>query len=402
MDQSTENIQPQSTVPTPAIAVAPGFAPLPPIGDLFRESFLLLQRRIMTMFLSLLLPLLALLGLAIALGLLTLVLYKTNQTAGVIFGIICGILVFVGYIYALLLMMPAQLVALRDAEEQTGVIENLKRSRLIIGSFFLVSLILQMVSLGGYILLVVPGIILTVRYGFAPTIMAFEGKKGRSALAQSKAYVMGRSWSVFWRDVLLALAFYVPYIAIQLGMGANKNKFTVIGVTILLVLLQIGYYFYVLAFKVTLYKQLKNTAPQASGEQYISGVTGWTIWGCIGGVLMIIIIFASVVLLALNSGRTKVRDAGRLADVRMMMPSLELYYLDHDTYPKSLQDLSPEYLKDIPQPRMPNDGKCTEQQNKYTYTQLKGGQDYKLDFCLGTKSDKYESGLHSASYAGLK
>src|SRR5437868_15191927 len=50
-------------------------------------------------------------------------------------------------------------------------------------------------------------------------------------------------------------------------------------------------------------------------------------------VIAIIGILAAVVLVSLNSARAKSRDARRLADVRQVMTSLELYYNDNGGYP---------------------------------------------------------------------
>jgi prepilin-type N-terminal cleavage/methylation domain-containing protein len=52
-------------------------------------------------------------------------------------------------------------------------------------------------------------------------------------------------------------------------------------------------------------------------------------------VIAIISILASVVLASLNTARAKARDARRLADVRSIAVSLELYYDTHGHYPCS-------------------------------------------------------------------
>ncbi len=52
-------------------------------------------------------------------------------------------------------------------------------------------------------------------------------------------------------------------------------------------------------------------------------------------VIAIIGLLASVVLLALNSARSKSRDAKRAADIRQIMTALELYFNDCGSYPSS-------------------------------------------------------------------
>ncbi|HVY72509.1 MAG TPA: type II secretion system protein [Candidatus Paceibacterota bacterium] len=50
-------------------------------------------------------------------------------------------------------------------------------------------------------------------------------------------------------------------------------------------------------------------------------------------VIAIIGVLASVVLVSLNSARSKARDARRLSDIHNMQAALELYYVDHGAYP---------------------------------------------------------------------
>jgi type II secretion system protein G len=52
-------------------------------------------------------------------------------------------------------------------------------------------------------------------------------------------------------------------------------------------------------------------------------------------VISIIGLLASVVLISLNSARTKARDTRRKADARQFQTALELYYNDNNQYPAS-------------------------------------------------------------------
>src|ERR1700733_3321455 len=85
-------------------------------------------------------------------------------------------------------------------------------------------------------------------------------------------------------------------------------------------------------------------------------------------VIAIIGILAAVVLVSLNSARAKSRDARRLADVRQVMTSLELYYNDNGGYPDATAGFVPDpagvstgsaystYLASFPTPPSPG---CT-------------------------------------------
>ena len=130
-------------------------------------------------------------------------------------------------------------------------------------------------------------------------------------------------------------------------------------------------------------------------------------------VIAIIGILAAVVLVSLNSARAKSRDARRLADVRQIQTSLELFYNDNNSYVKDavagiapdMTDGSPAYstyLAAWPTAPTPQDGTCTAAQNSYTYTAA--GDDpttYSVAFCLGAATGGYSAGVLTASPSGI-
>lgn len=125
-------------------------------------------------------------------------------------------------------------------------------------------------------------------------------------------------------------------------------------------------------------------------------------------VIAIIGLLASVVLLALNSARSKSRDAKRLADVRQMVSALELFYNDANGYPASTASLTASsYIGALPTVPSPADGGCAAASNAYTYAgsgTVAGNlyPSYTLAFCLGASTGGLSSGVHTASPAGIQ
>ncbi|OGE74058.1 MAG: hypothetical protein A3I07_01240 [Candidatus Doudnabacteria bacterium RIFCSPLOWO2_02_FULL_42_9] len=132
----------------------------------------------------------------------------------------------------------------------------------------------------------------------------------------------------------------------------------------------------------------------------------------------IIGILAAVVLVNLNSARQKSRDARRLADIRQIITALEIFYNDNSGYPDTPipatpSDTGPDpangspawstFLGTWPNAPVPPDGApvCDGTNNLYTYSQVGGGQDYALTFCLGAAVDQYPAGVRTASGAGI-
>lgn len=149
-------------------------------------------------------------------------------------------------------------------------------------------------------------------------------------------------------------------------------------------------------------------------------------------VIAIIGVLASVVLVSLNSARSKSRDAKRVADVRQMQTALELYYNDCNGYPAGLglvlsgQALysgtvsggtcsgggfgsapsGTTYLQAAPTAPLPVDNAsgaaCTSATNSYTYSQLSSGSDYTVAFCLGQATGGLSAGVRTAQSGGIK
>jgi type II secretion system protein G len=100
-------------------------------------------------------------------------------------------------------------------------------------------------------------------------------------------------------------------------------------------------------------------------------------------VVAIIGLLSSVVLISLNTARSKARDAKRLADVRQVATALETYYNDNGKYPEAAANpttaaaahtylggtLTPAtpafstYMTVVPQAPTPADGACTSTNN---------------------------------------
>lgn len=130
-------------------------------------------------------------------------------------------------------------------------------------------------------------------------------------------------------------------------------------------------------------------------------------------VISIIGLLASVVLVSLNSARSKARDAKRVADVKQLATALTMYFNDCSGYPltanfnSALVSSTPKYVSVIPSAPLPADNGCGTG-NTYTYantgttytspstaTACTVGQvasGYTLTFCLGANTGSFVDG----------
>ena len=65
-------------------------------------------------------------------------------------------------------------------------------------------------------------------------------------------------------------------------------------------------------------------------------------------VVAIIGVMAAMVIANLASANKKSRDSRRKADLASFRTALELYYDDNTSYPDTLEELTPTYIKEIP------------------------------------------------------
>ncbi len=131
-----------------------------------------------------------------------------------------------------------------------------------------------------------------------------------------------------------------------------------------------------------------------------AGQNGFILPG-VEGLIMIGGLMISVTLLSLNSARMKSRDAKRMADTRQIAAALELYYNDLQTYPRSLNELAPNYIGVIPTAPKPQDGTCSAEQNEYKYIKISKDK-YEFTFCLGANTSGYQAGQRILSQSGIK
>lgn len=61
---------------------------------------------------------------------------------------------------------------------------------------------------GGFILLIIPGIIFAIWFIFSNMVVVSEGLRGTAALKESKKYVTGNWWAIFIRMLLLGFSIY--------------------------------------------------------------------------------------------------------------------------------------------------------------------------------------------------
>ncbi|RQW82565.1 MAG: hypothetical protein EHM79_18070 [Geobacter sp.] len=165
------------------------------IGELFRQSWQLYQKRFVTLILLYLLTMLAvIIPTALAVGLafvMTLiaggVAFFVTVSLGILVGVACSLWCYSGFLCAVV----DDTLRLEDA---------LTRGKELLLPLAWIFLLTAFIVTGGYFLLIIPGVIFTVWFFFAQFIVPGENVRGMEALLKGREYVRGH-----WLDVALRL-----------------------------------------------------------------------------------------------------------------------------------------------------------------------------------------------------
>jgi len=137
-----------------------------------------------------------------------------------------------------------------------------KQAKKMIIPLFLTSVLRDCFTLFWLLLLVIPGIIYSIRTIFFEVIIACEGKEYREALTHSKKVVKGHSWKVFWYMLGIGMTIFIPAMTIILGVEIALQQ-VMNGVLMpISAILQSGVYSIATVVQVlatiTLYKEIKK------------------------------------------------------------------------------------------------------------------------------------------------
>ena len=113
----------------------------------------------------------------------------------------------------------ATIIAIRDRESDISPKEAFRQAIGMIFAYWWVYFLVMLAVIGGFILLIVPGIIFGIWYSFTGYTLVMEGKKGTEALAASKAYVKGRTGQVVYKFLFIGLitiaVFGIPSVILE-------------------------------------------------------------------------------------------------------------------------------------------------------------------------------------------
>ncbi len=264
-------VLPPSAAPT---TVAPGQAEnsqkLVPIGQLFADSFVLYRERFLILIALTIIPCL-LLGLG-----------QLLTASGMRLGLIPGII-------GILLFIPAGMGIILTLSKGTGIAQSLRVGFTLFFPALWMLILVSFVMIGGYVMLIVPGILMSLWFSLSSFALVIEGKRGLNALLQSREYVRGHWWATLVRF----LALYIPMVFIYLAYSLFGQM---IGMVIYLIAtVFIGPFVSVYLYRI--YQNLTVLKPTLAVSQPTSGRGFLITSGIIGLIAPPILTFAFLFLI---------------------------------------------------------------------------------------------------------
>ncbi|MFA5126736.1 MAG: hypothetical protein WC465_01875 [Patescibacteria group bacterium] len=187
------------------------------LGELFSLSFQIYKTKFGKLVGMSLLPIISYIPMGIVIGLFALVIAFSGtlgQVFSVILYIIFGLLGLASIIVVIYVSLASQVglyLMVKDQYPDKGIWETFKAARPMIWDFFITNLTAGVFILLWTLLLIIPGIIMSVYYSFVAWVFINEGLKDMAAMRRSKYLVKGRWWGVLWRNLVPMLILMIVF-----------------------------------------------------------------------------------------------------------------------------------------------------------------------------------------------
>ena len=312
----------QSQAPIPQQTVAS----LPSATALLGQAWIIYKQRMGVFLGIMIIPMVIMIGFVVTMGSYGF-LFKylvLAQFAAVGYGLFIALMLLLILVFTVGMLwgQTSLLYAIKDSQEGIGIKESYRRGWHKIVSYWWISILAWFIILGGFLLLIAPGIIFWVWFSLAIYILISEDVKGMDALLKSREYVKGHWGGVFWRLIFMSalylIIYFIPVIIldfIEIPLAEQISQFIV------------GLF---LAPLFTIYLFLVYSNLKAIKDEFVSAPTRGKrlpyVFIAILGFLVIPAMLFATVFFSLNTARYRARDAKRIADLKQLQVALELYY----------------------------------------------------------------------------
>lgn len=148
----------------------------------------------------------------------------------ILIAIIAVLALLVGFLYGL--SQLAIMIIVKYKDEKVGVLEAYARALPKFLPYYFVIVLAILITWGGTVLLIVPGILFGIWFALSPMVVIFDDLKGMNALLKSREYIKHRLLGYVWRHIVLGIVvvligalFGVLSASLAAGVGSDQLNF---------------------------------------------------------------------------------------------------------------------------------------------------------------------------------
>lgn len=225
------------------------------------------------------------------------------NTTGTVIGspsaVLLYVLAVVGLVvFTVLIQVVVIYSAIKHANGETKTVtEGITWARSNFFSWIWLVLLSGLVVMGGWLLLIIPGIIAAVYIAFSQYVFVDEGVKGLAALQRSRQLVYGKFGSVLWRLFVMMLFMVALYIPVAIIAAVTITVIPEDTATLLAATLEglvSGFVGVLVAYYMTtIYRSLKSMSPTA-----VTPTTWYKVYAGVGVLFFILIISLPILFMS--------------------------------------------------------------------------------------------------------
>ncbi|MFH1404746.1 MAG: hypothetical protein ABIH21_01450 [Patescibacteria group bacterium] len=178
---------------------------LPSIRSLLRDSFNYYKQNSATLagFAAwLLLPFAA----------LVLIEFIQNDAVYVFVGGLISIIEIILSLWILIILILTSEKIIKKKELDISNLQN--RAKLLLPSLAFVMILELVIILGGFVLLIIPGLLFIIWFSYVEFAVVLDNKKGMGALTMSRNQFKNRFWLVAWKTIAGPMAIFFVYVIV--------------------------------------------------------------------------------------------------------------------------------------------------------------------------------------------
>jgi hypothetical protein len=173
------------------------------------------------------------------------------QLIGIILTVVWVIASFLA-LYVFFIFLPIASIFVIDNDKKPLIGDLIRKSKPLILPYFITTLLMGVILLGGWTLLIIPGIVFSVLFSFVSYVVVLEKVKGQEALRRSYALVKSNFWQIVLRVFIIQICIFMGTFILD-NLSEQSDIFALVS---FLFSLAAGWFAQVYIYLV--YKQIKS------------------------------------------------------------------------------------------------------------------------------------------------